>query len=266
MNIKFVESKLQNVEDDAYHKLDLVSSSGIKSFQKSPAHFQASKNYVRKPSKALDLGTLIHCAVLEPEKFKKTYTHFDGDKRTNAYKDFSNLHPTKKIVSSEDYFLAIELVEQIAKHDVASNLLSGCLMEKTILFTDEETGLGCKSRFDAINVEKGLIVDLKTTEDARPWNFASSCAKYDYHIQQAFYTMAAHSIGMKVDDFVFIAVEKERPYGIGCYRLSKIDVEQAHMIVRTSLHGFKKCIEDNSWPSYTSQIVELELPRYKREL
>lgn len=86
---------LNGLSNSEHHALPAISSSAIKYFHKnSPWAFY--KKYVLKEVKPVEfkpefkMGTLIHLAILEPEKFEKTVFICDEGANTNKYKDFRN--------------------------------------------------------------------------------------------------------------------------------------------------------------------------------
>ena len=63
---------IANMPNDAYHSYpEGISSTGLKAVLRSPAHykFQAA----RTPSRAMEIGTAIHTALLEPDRFAADY-------------------------------------------------------------------------------------------------------------------------------------------------------------------------------------------------
>ena len=50
-----------------------LSFSSCKAFSQSPAHFVAYKERKQHETPAMRLGTAVHMAVLEPEKFGERY-------------------------------------------------------------------------------------------------------------------------------------------------------------------------------------------------
>ena len=78
------------------------------------------------------------------------------------------------------------------------------------------TGLQCKCRPDWISADGGILVDLKTTEDASPREFQRSIAKWRYHVQAGWYMAGIEAAyGTRPSGFIFIAVEKKPPFAVG---------------------------------------------------
>lgn len=68
------------LENEVYHSLDAISSSQIKKYAKSPAHFKRAyidkinrKRTLKSTERTLDAGTYAHELVLEPEGFNDRY-------------------------------------------------------------------------------------------------------------------------------------------------------------------------------------------------
>ena len=66
-----------------------------------------------------------------------------------------------------------------------------------------------------------MILDLKTTDDASASAFQRKAYQMGYHLQAAFYTdLVAKVFGCDPADvdFMFCAIERKRPHGIGLYK------------------------------------------------
>ena len=67
--------------DKEYHEFDAISQSSIKTFmenRKSYEYQYVLKIGENKSTKAMDLGSLNHCLLFEPEEFHNRYAHFSG--------------------------------------------------------------------------------------------------------------------------------------------------------------------------------------------
>lgn len=76
-----------------------------------------------------------------------------------------------------------------------------------------DTGVLCKAKADYLNVEKGLIVDLKTTSNlANELCFRRTTAQFQYHLSAAFYQDGFQQATGKRLDFFIVAIESFRPH------------------------------------------------------
>ena len=89
----------------------------------------------------------------------------------------------------------------------------------TLRWRDPETGIECKGRIDYYVPARRCAVDVKTTEDARIDAFRRTVGRYGYHRQDAMYRDGLAVVGEAIEHFVFLAVEKTAPYGIGIFSL-----------------------------------------------
>ena len=139
-----------------------------------------------------------------------------------------------------------------------------------IQWVDEESGLLCKAKMDRIQTINGktYIVDLKTCSQfyggASLKGFSKSAANSNITGRRLSIWTACVPLGDfgEVEDFVFVVVEKEPPYGVGIYRASDQFVQIGRDQYREAMENFAVCQRDDHWPGYDTKIVDLELPRW----
>jgi exodeoxyribonuclease VIII len=107
-----------------------------------------------------------------------------------------------------------------------------------------------------------LLADLKTTRDASPRGFGSAIANYGYAIQAAHYIAGCRSVGHEIENFVFLAVEKEPPYAVGCYVLTPDVLASAETKRLALLDLLATCRATNRWPAYSDRIETISLPAW----
>lgn len=275
-------SQLLTISNAEYHSdTSRISKSGLDQIAKSPRHyFEKYLNPNRKPelpSSALILGNAIHCAILEPQRFLKEFAVMDdteikleiGGKRptnTNKYKEwvesFSMDNIGKSILSVEEMEMVAGCRNSVMEHEAAASLIEGALVEKTVHFTDPETGAKCKIRPDGINEDMRILPDIKSTEDASEEGFGFFANKYKYHVQGAIYLDGMKEAGMPMEYFVLIAVEKTPPYLVKCHYLDSDTISLGRRIYKKHLMTYAECLRTGEWPGYGDEITPLRLPKY----
>lgn len=245
-----------------YHAADGISKSDLDLIHRSPAHYKAARH---EDTPALRFGTAFHCAVLENDRFNATYTVIEGDRRTKAVKDsIKDAEAAGKIILTADDFNALMGMSQaVFKNPICAALLRGSLKEHSVFA--ELDGVRVKCRPDGWSTEKGVLFDLKSTEDASPEGFARTVAKYRYHVQDAFYRhVVASATNCDADDlsFIFIAVEKKPPFAIALYQLDELATLQGWVDAREDLRRYKTAKDTGKWGGYSPRIETLSLPRW----
>lgn len=274
LNLQDVPSLLSSgliadLDIEKYHSGPGVSKSLLDALAKSPAHYRAALMAEKKePTPAQRLGTLIHTAIIEPEKLK-VIVGPDLNKNTNAWKAFVADAAAQglEVISKEDDAMLKGIAASVAAHPAASWALGPGYAEHSAYWTDPRTGLLCRCRPDKIRrTEKGVIlVDLKSTEDASEYEFSRSIENFRYHVQAAFYTDGIENvIGERVAAFVFVAVEKKPPYAVACYQLADVDVAEGRDQYMTELDLLARCQEANAWPGYSTRIEPITRPSWAR--
>jgi len=205
---------------------------------------------------AMKLGSLTHCAVLEPDELANRYG-IAPDRRTNAGKAVAAEMEAGGIeaVTAPEMEQAMAMAASVRSHQAAAALLRDGKAEQSFWWDDIQTGLRCKCRPDWYNGT--IIVDLKTTTDASPKGFAKSVAQWRYHVQQNHYLA-----GTFAERFVFFAVEKTYPYAVGVYELDETAALHGEAERRNNLQTIADCRAIAEWPGYGNTIQPLSLPNW----
>lgn len=257
---KFADG-IHDISNAAYHASEGVSRSRLMQFQKSPQHYLNPKQFKGSPS--MNLGSLVHCLLLEPDLFDDEFAVAPVvNKRTKAGKEewesFEAKNEGKSLVTDEQFAIANDMCASVLRNNEAAKLLSmGALAEQSIYWTDEETQIQFKSRPDLWHRESGLIIDLKTTIDASPHAFSGSAWKYGYFLQAIFAKKALESLGEEMRKFIIIAVENTEPYVPAIYVIDDESIafatEQFHKLAR----GLKECIETDRWGCFGINLLSM---------
>jgi len=122
----------------------------------------------------------------------------------------------------------------------------------------------CKARWDYYQEEIPMITDVKTTQSAKPENFARDIFTYGYYQQAAFYSDGYRiATGIDIDCcFALFVIEKTEPYVCSAYELGLKSIEAGRMAYRRALDTYAECVKNNYWPSYTEKITMIDIPNW----
>lgn len=254
-----------------YLNIKAVNKSSLDFMAQSPAHFVAAKKAPPRKTDAMDLGNAIHCAILEPERFKTDYVmsprnapRYPSDVQRTAKKPspesiisvefwthFEAKHKNKTIISPDEMAIARKLTRRVRKHPAAQVLLENGDAEIVLIWIDEPTGLLCKARLDWLT--SGAILDFKSTRDASKDAFQKQIANMEWDVQAGFYSDGFKALFGEDPAFIFGALEKDGPSD-AYYSASDEMIELGRSIYRKRMDTLLACKRDKKWPGYSDEI------------
>lgn len=259
---------IQGIPIEEYHRGPGVSKSQLDKVAKSAAHYLASLTEPKDETTAMRFGHAFHSAVLEPDA-GHVVVEPSVNKRTNVGKaELESFHLSnsgKTIVSPEELEALKGMAASVRAHPAASALIydGDGINEASAYWYDRTSGLLCRCRPDRFRRDLGIIVDLKSTEDASPEAFAKSIANFRYHVQAPYYCDGtASATGQDVRGFVFVAVEKKPPYAVAVYQLDEQAIEEGRIIYRRDLMTLSEAKCTGNWSAYSERIETITLPRW----
>jgi len=260
-----------------YHRWPGVNFSKLKLFERSPAHAREEMLHPKESTDAQALGTAVHSAVLEPDRFAVEYVvGLERGRKSkidkNVWAEFEAKHPEALILDVADSEVCRGISAAVWAHPVMRELLtSKGASEVCVVWDDEATGLRCKARIDRLGVVGGwsIVADLKTAgdglTDASPGGFSTACARYLYHVQAAHYLAGVRALHDRERKFWHLACEKSAPFACAVYELSEGALAQGEQQRQRWLHRFAECERTGAWPGYPTHIQPLDLPRWAQE-
>lgn len=249
---------------------------------RSPAHFLAE--WARPPStpnKAMELGTMVHDVVLEPDahEIRIPPEEPDADGRTKEGKALkaewkerlaefeASIKETDIVTDTSTRDRVLRIRDAVLSHPAARELLQGARTEQTVYWIDDETGLLMRARVDVL--QGGVVLgDLKTTIDASEEAFGKTIENSRYHVQSAHYLAGANtvprpaSVPLGREHWHFIAAEKEAPFAVAVYRLTPAAYNRGVGLWRQAVTTVAGAVRENKWPAYPSQVREIDLPAW----
>ena len=251
---------IRKMRDEEYHTAEGLSNSYLwRLIDRTPAHavtpFAATD--------AMNLGSAVHIAVLQPELAAEMIVQGPKDRRGKKWAEAKEeAEAGKKILLTEaDYGVAMKMRDRVWQSSVLAGLLAGKDVKYEQAAFWQHCEWLCKCKVDA--AKDNFILDLKTTADASPRGFAKSCASYGYHQQAASYRYGwGKASGKQVDHFLFLCIEKSAPYLPAIYELDAPSLSEgwASYIAAIDLHA--QCEEQKEFYGYAAEKVLLQLPPY----
>lgn len=218
-----------------------VSSSGLKQILRSPAHFRRYLNRKEESLPHLDLGTAVHCAILEPERFRHEYVPIPVRHIDIFHEEDMRLIQDEKHVRflTESQMAVVEgIVEQLERKPDIMKLLQIGRAEKSIFWQDEETGIRCKIRPDML-VLPDFILELKTTFDASVAVFQRTCLMQLYHMAAAMYRDGVGQVTGERPSYMFVVASRFPPYTVETFVPSPAMLGEGKDLMRTALGRLK---------------------------
>lgn len=241
-----------------FAQTDRLNNSGIKKLLQSPAHYKAQEQ--SEQTKAMLIGSAVHCAVLEPLEFRNRYFVGSIDGRTKEGKERKKEIDElgQAILSEQDGEMIFSIRDSVRSNPTAAKILASGNAEVTI-FTDVDN-VPAKCRIDWLR--SNIITDLKTTDNASAASFQKTVINYGYDVQAAWYLDCAKAAGLSISSFIFIAVEKSPPYAVAIYELESDAIELGRQKYKKALSIYKHCLATGEWPGYPTDIQIITLPTW----
>lgn len=262
-----------DISNEDYHGGPGISKSQLDDIAISPAIYQWRKHAPvdEEKTSALDLGTALHCLLLEPDEFSKRFeVGPEVNRRTTAgkekEKEFMERCKAEGItpITHGDNRKLTLMRESAMAHPIARWMLEAQgNAEASIYWNDRDTGVLSRCRPDKIITDFNWCVDVKSTADII--KFQKDFYSYRYHVQDAFYSDGYESHFDETPTFAFLAVSTSIDCGRYPVQVFIMD-QQAKDAGRTeykrNIHTFAECLSRNEWPG----IATLSLPYWAKEL
>lgn len=261
----------RNIPYDDYGRWPAVRHTVLRHFNRTAAHAREALVNPAPQTEAQAIGHAAHVAILEPERFATEFaaTPYLGDRRSSkvrAEEDaFRLAHPNMTFLPPEEHALCLRLRDSVWAHPMASELLKGKgFNEASVVWTDPETGVLCKSRIDRLTMltNTGVVVDLKTTKNASRASFSKDIYGLHYYQQSAMYLEGLENVAPHPRKFMFIAVEKDPPYCPAVYELEEDAIELGRDEFHKHLRMYADCVASGQWPGYSLGADYVSLPSW----
>ena len=260
-----LDGYIENMPDDYYHNTKgFISKSSLSALKDSPFKFFSGSKI--KQTRAMEMGTAIHCLVLEPEKFESEFKLMPEltDKRKADYKAVAKECDTSKLFIGEEAKNIDGMQKAIMNNSAARELLElGGWSEVSGFHTDPDSGVKLRHRFDRIT-KCGVAIDVKKTQSVNEAELQKTISKYGYHMQDALYSDAYEAIaGRPLQQFYFIFVEEKYPHEVAVVYLDDISKQVGREEYKALLMDYCFYLDNPNQLKNDKEINMISLPEWK---
>lgn len=275
-----------NVPAETYHAAPGFSHSMSKHME-PPARLKAYEDDERETTLPMIMGTLVHAALLEPDKPLPKLAVKPEDPnflRTNVGKQWKieQLKQGNIILKEEELRAVNGMVDSIKAHATCKRIFATGIGEVSIFertsvmlnhATNETQEVLLKARMDWLP-EGNALVDIKTVlgGGAELDEFQKILTQRRYWTQATWYldrwnfhcmVRKDHQDLIK-ENFVFIAVEKVPPYLVNTFYIDEETLNLGRSQNARDIESFARCLKSGTWHGYSEDIKKIGLSKWEK--
>jgi len=279
---------------EEYDAISAINASFLKECAKSAYNGWMFLNHPKPPSDEMDLGSGIHAMLLEADQFfdkcavipedapkkltkpqiealekfptleKPTKTQITANERSTKtgawWKGFDAANTGKIILDQDEYQKIVRIKDKCLAIPHVAEALKNFKKEESATWDHPIYGK-MKCRFDLVNWESKVFVDIKSTRDADSTAFVRQLIQLRYDIQMRHYWEAVGGDGIYV-----VAIESETEQ-VACYDI--FDIVTSDFTDRRYKNALEVAAQVRQMtecpPKFKPEIVNLTLPKWAIE-
>ena len=255
--------------NEQYHASPGISNSKIGDYHVDPNLYylkHEAKAIKEKPKDCYRRGNGVHYQCLLDNFDGKIVVIPDevlskGAKRGSDYKAWAEENADKIALKQGEYDEIQRYCDSVFANPDARFLVESTRANKrteyNLRWTDEETGLLCRCRFDGFGLNCNF--DIKTARANDAYHFAAHLWNYGYHRQDAFYSRGSRLYRGHSVPFLFLAVTEA---SCVIYELDDDFKEKGEQQIDEALRGIKQCQETGIWRKEMPRVTKLGMPNF----
>ena len=256
-------------QPDADYRREIgENQSYLKNILVSPAHYKAAKKRKFPVTTNMEVGSGVHCLVLEgEEEFNNRFLlKPDGISfTTKEGKEWKASNKGKTILAKTDYENVVGMAQSLSKLEWFDSSQTDYRKYNELSIYWEKMGIPCKGRLDRL-VDMGdhvMILDLKSTDSVDYHTFLKKVVgQMNYIFQAGWYSEAASMAYGKPAKFSFIGIERNEPWTTSVFEMSEEMLEEGYYQINRALEILSNCLRTKAWPGPEVTYNVLELPSW----
>ena len=263
----------EGVEFDDYQSVDAVTGGFLFTMlEQSPAHAVAEKAEPGISPATATFGSAFHTSILEPDELEKRYVPKpEGMSFATTAGKLWRVQQTKEIIPEADWDAVRGMRDAVYAHPLAGAIMRRPALKEVSVVWQEQTPYGtsigslpiwCKGRPDFI--AEDVLVDLKSTLDARPHAFNRQCDSLGYWLKMAHYQNGIEAAGHNRPREIFlIAAEKTKPHAVNVFIIPTETLNAARCYRDAALYKYRECRDSGVWPAYDESVYPITLSPWR---
>ena len=257
---------ITQISSEEYRHTDEACNSDLQLIEIGPSEYQFAKKAPVDMSKtsALDYGSALHLALLEPDTFNDKidiYTDTKTRETVKFHKYMDEKTDDKLVLLEAEYDKLRLTVEGSKYHPQFNYYIENATHKESSVFT-EYRGVKCKIRPDLMRLDGNNCVflgDVKTTHDIEDWRnkaeWRNPLFTHNYGFTAAFYMdVLSAELGVQVDEYKFLVVNKSIDcgrYPVSVFTIHRDELERYGFFERVylAIDAYKECMRTGNWMS-----------------
>ena len=256
-----------NITQKEYRAIDAISNSELLLVERSPSDLIWSRNAPTDNTKqsALDYGTVLHAALLEPSTINDLVDVYTDTKtrETKAFQQYAaeNADSGKLILLEAEWDKIRLSVDSALSHPTFIKMIAEATHKEVSIITELE-GVKVKIRPDLliVNNDSCIIGDVETTASLSDWRESAIWKNplfthnYGHTAALCLDALSAH-LGYQVNEYHFLVVSKSivmGRYPVAVISVSREELERYGFFNRVyaNLARYAECKASDNWVSY----------------
>lgn len=242
-------SDIKNLTEQEYRALPIESFSSLKALLSSLQEFKYFKENPFKGNQSTLLGTALHHYLQGNQQLVLVN---DINRTTIAGKEsYAKLLESATIdhviLTKTQSIVLDKMYQNFLTNQKCVDILKGCEFEVPHLYSIEIDGsiIQVKGKVDAVNVEEGYIVEIKTSGAfSNIEEFREGSKQMHYDFQAALYCVIMEDLYKKPFKHYFIVANTKEPYNVERYKTGAKYLNDGMVKARKAITIYKKHIID----------------------
>lgn len=264
------------VSESEYRTPERLTRSVLEAYHSgdSLAQIHEDLTHPEPPTEAMQIGTAVHLAVLQPDLFAaKVAGAPECDRRTTAGKatwaDFQAEHAGKSLLKAEAFAAVGCMAAAIQAHPFGRAFLPR-ITHRELLVVGRHDAAVCLAygRIDAVVATDEVILDIKTIASANRHFRQRRIVDAGLHRQGAFYCRLASDAGLPAKHYVVFFVQSKPPWEVVPVRLPEVDLQLGWREMERAWLAVDADWSAGRYPGHAEDLLEEGLPEWyqRREL